>query len=107
MAAVSHIIDKIKTSETTYVDLFVDFSGAFDRMSWPRLFSLLRETSNYTSRLQPVSVLFRRSRDLNKNTRMHMQGKRLTMVHKVPYWDPYYGIHIYIIYWAFLIEEKV
>jgi len=32
--AISHIVDKIKTRNTTYVlGLFVDFSGAFDRMS--------------------------------------------------------------------------
>jgi len=42
--SISHIVDKIKTRNTTYVlGLFVDFSGAFDRMSWPRLFSLLRD----------------------------------------------------------------
>jgi hypothetical protein len=42
--AISHIVDKIKTRETTYVlGLFVDFFGAFDRMSWSRLFSLLRD----------------------------------------------------------------
>jgi len=40
--AISH--NKIKTRKTTYVlGLFVDFSGTFDRMSWPRLFSLLRD----------------------------------------------------------------
>jgi hypothetical protein len=42
--AISHIVDKIKTRNTTCVlGLFVDFSGAFDRMSWPRLFSLLKD----------------------------------------------------------------
>jgi hypothetical protein len=42
--AISHIADKIKIRNTTYVlGLFFDFSGAFDRMSWPRLFFLLRE----------------------------------------------------------------
>jgi len=42
--AISHVVNKIKTRETTYVlGLFVDFSGAFDRMSWPRFFSLLRD----------------------------------------------------------------
>jgi len=42
--AISHIVNKIKTRKTTYVvELFVDFSGAFDRMSWPRLFSFLRD----------------------------------------------------------------
>jgi hypothetical protein len=42
--AISHIVDKIKTRNTTYIlGLFVDFSGAFNRMSWPRLFSLLRD----------------------------------------------------------------
>ncbi|KAH0944745.1 hypothetical protein HN011_001913, partial [Eciton burchellii] len=44
MDAISHIVDKIKTRNTTYLlGLFVDFSGAFDRMSWPRFFSLLRD----------------------------------------------------------------
>ncbi|KAH0950376.1 hypothetical protein HN011_009114, partial [Eciton burchellii] len=42
--AISHIVDKIKTRDTTYVlGLFVDLSGAFDHMSWPRLFSLVRD----------------------------------------------------------------
>jgi hypothetical protein len=42
--AISHIVDKIKTRSTIYVlGLFVDFSGVFDRMSWPRLFSLLKD----------------------------------------------------------------
>jgi len=39
---ISH--NKIKTKETTYVlGLFVDFSSTFDRISWTRLFSLLRD----------------------------------------------------------------
>jgi hypothetical protein len=42
--AISHIVDKIKTRDITYIlGLFVNFSNAFDRMSWPRLFSLLRD----------------------------------------------------------------
>ncbi|KAH0946247.1 hypothetical protein HN011_005518 [Eciton burchellii] len=42
--AISHIVDKIRTRNTTYVlGLFANFSGAFDRMSWSRLFSLLRD----------------------------------------------------------------
>jgi hypothetical protein len=42
--AISHIVDKIKTRSTTYVlGLLVDFSGAFDRISWTRFFFLLKD----------------------------------------------------------------
>jgi len=45
---ISHIVDKIKIRETTYVLwLFVDFSGAFDCMSWSRHFSLFKERPRY------------------------------------------------------------
>jgi hypothetical protein len=37
-----NIVDKIKTREATYIwRSFIDFSDAFDRMSWSKLFSLL------------------------------------------------------------------
>jgi len=42
MDAINHIVDKIKRETIYILKFFVDFSGAFDRMSWPRLFSLLR-----------------------------------------------------------------
>ncbi|KAH0951292.1 hypothetical protein HN011_001662, partial [Eciton burchellii] len=59
--AISYIVNQIKTRETTYVlGLFVDFSNAFDRMSWLRLFSLLRDLLILQiSCLQLASVLFR------------------------------------------------
>jgi len=92
--AISHIVDKIKTRITTYVlGLFVDFSGAFDRMSWPRLFSLLKDL-HIPPYVYNLLQSYFEGREVQIRTPECIARKKINRgCPQGPFWDPYCETH--------------
>jgi len=92
--AISYIVDKIKTRNTTYIlGLFVDFSGAFDRMSWSRLFFLLKDL-HIPPHVYNLFQSYFEGREVQIRTPECIARKNINMgVRRAPYWDPYCGTH--------------
>jgi len=92
--AISHIVDKIKTRNTTYVlDFFVDFSGDFRPHVLAKTLLPLEGPPN-TPHVYNLLRSYFEDQEVQIRTPECIARKSTVDVRKIPYWDSYCGTHI-------------